>query len=187
MIRSRLSLGFVLAAAVAMAAPPAWAQERVDRTGSRVGSSSTQRMIYRFGESNEVRRVLGLIESGKTEQAVAFARDYVDSLDSAVAVSGTPVPLERYYALNALCVAQTKAGHIEDALATCTRAIEVSSGRWTAFNSRATAHYSARNFEQAAADYRRALDVAPDDEDVRATLEHNLSLAAARLAEPDPG
>lgn len=184
MIRSAAVL--VAASCLAVAASPsAPAQERVERTGSRLGGDSTQRMVYQFSASREVQRVLALIEQGETAEAVAYARDYLDSLSSAVTVNGTPISRERYSALNALCVALTKDGRADEAISTCSRAIDMAPRRWSALNSRATAYYASRQFERAAADYRRALEVAPDEEHIVGMLEHNIDLVEQRLAGAD--
>lgn len=184
MIRSAALLVAASCFAVA-AAPSAPAQDRVERTGSRLATDSTQRMIYQFSASREVQRVLALLEQGKSAEAVAYARDYLDSLSSAVRVNGMPVSRERYSALNALCVALTKDGRVDEAVSTCSRAVDMAPRRWSALNSRATAYYASRQFERAAADYRRALEVAPDEERIVGMLEHNIELVEQRLAEAD--
>lgn len=182
MIRTR---GFpaAFAAFVLVASLPLAAQERVERTGSRVGSDATKRTVVEFGSSSEVRRVLSLLEQNRTAEAVEFARDYLESLSSTVTGSGTPVARKRYFALNALCVALTKDGRPDEAVEVCTDATELAPSQWIAFNSRATAHYSARRFELSLEDYRRALEVAPDEAGIVETLEHNIALAEGRLAE----
>lgn len=185
----RKTLFCVLAGSVfALAAVPGQTRDRVERTGSRLATNATQRMVYRFSEPQEVRRVLGLIELGQYDDAAALARDYVDSLDSSIAVNGMGIAADRYYGLNALCVALTKAGGIDEALEACDRAIEISPKRWTALNSRGAAHYTARAFDRALEDYRGALAVVPQgDEQIRAMIEHNIELTEARLAEPEDG
>lgn len=171
---------------VAAAMQTTQAQERVARTGSRLDSDSSSRLVYQFSAGAEVQRVLDLLEQGRTDDAVEYARDYVDSLSSKAYVGGTSILRERYFALNALCAALTKAGRPDEAVATCSEAIERQPSEWTAFNSRGTAHYSSRRFDLAAADYLRALELAPSDEDVRAMIEHNLALTEQRIADQRP-
>lgn len=169
---------------ITVTAVAAQAAERVDRTGSRLSTNTTQRTVYRFSEPSEVRRVLSLLEQGETEEAVALAQDYVDSLRSAISVNGAGLASERYFGLNALCAALTKAGRVDEAIEACTRAIEIYPSRWLALNSRGTAYYTGRQFERAMEDYRRALEVVPaDDDQAQATVEHNVALAEGRLTE----
>jgi tetratricopeptide (TPR) repeat protein len=185
MVRNILTLGLAWSL-VAVAASPALARERVERTGSRLATNATQRTVYRFSESQELRRVLNLIEQGAYGDAVELARDYVDSLNSAMSVNGSAVATERYYGLNALCVALMKAGGTDEALDACNRAIEIFPRRWTALNSRGTAHYAMRAFDRALEDYRGALADAPaNDEQTRAMIEHNIELTEAQFAEAD--
>lgn len=176
-----------LACLLAVTAVAGHAQERVDRTGSRLGSDATPRNVYQFEPPAEIRRVRTLIAGGETGTAVELARDYLESLSSASSVDGMPLALRRYYGLNALCAALTKDGQVAAAIESCTEAIELYPSRWMALNSRGSAHFARRDFEQALADYRRALEVAGRNEGIVAMLEHNIELAEQRIAEADEG
>jgi tetratricopeptide (TPR) repeat protein len=168
-------------ATAAISIQAAQARDPVDRTGSRVGSDSTRRMIIQFAGPGEIDRVLHLLEQDQTDEAIVVAQDYLKSLDSAAFVGNSSVFAERYSALNALCAAFTKARRLDEALAACTAAIEMNPSRWSALNNRGTAHFSSGEFQLALADYRRAREVAPRREGVVATIEHNIRLAEQRL------
>lgn len=181
MIRRFIAGAVAASFSFVLVVPPSEAQH-IQRTGSRVASDATPRTVYQFEAPRETERVLRLLEQGRTEDAVELARDYLASLRSAIPASGTSLSRQRYHALNALCVALTKAGRVDEAVATCTDAVEMLPSHWTALNSRATAYYVSRQYDLAAADYQRALDVAPDDDNVLETLEHNIRLTAERIA-----
>jgi Flp pilus assembly protein TadD len=176
----------LLLLAAAAGAQAAQAREPVERTGSRLGADTTKRTIVRLAEPAEIDRVLRLLEQNRTDEAIALAEDYLKSLDSASLVGGSPPLGERYSGLNALCVAFTKAGRIDEAIAACSEAIAISPTRWTALNSRGTAYFAARDFDRALADYRTALDVAPRRGSVVMTIEHNIRLAEQRLTAQRP-
>lgn len=161
---------------------PALAQERANRTGTRLQSDTTPRTVVRFAESNEIARILDLLELGQTDEAIGLAEDYVKSFDSAADVGGNAL-MQRYFALNALCSALTKAGRVDEAIDRCTDAIELSSSHWTAINNRGTAYFAAGRYDDALADYRRALEVAPKA--AIETVQFNIGLVELRLAEAD--
>ena len=172
---STLVLVTVFTAAVAQFALAA--DERVGRTGTRLGSDTTGRTVVNFGESGEVRRVLALLDQGLTDDALALAEDYLASLDNAAGA----IP-QRYSALNALCAALTSAGRLDEAVGRCTEAMDLLPSRWSAINNRGTAYFLQRNFVRALEDYRRASEFARGQNAV-ATVEHNIELTERRLAE----
>ena len=171
-----VSVAVVIAAQIATAAQP------IQRTGTRLGSDTTARTVIHFGSSNEIRRIRDLLEEGLTNEAVEFAEDYVRSLDSARNVR-TGRRDERYYALNALCAARTKAGLPAAAIEACSEAIERSASTWNAFNSRGGAYFSDHQYESALEDYRHALSLAPRSNNVATIIEHNIELALQRVDE----
>jgi len=182
MSNQRLLLKPLLAAMIAaLVALPAAAVDRVDRTGSRVGSNATGRTVIRFSEPSETRRVLSLLEGGETDAALAYAEDYLASLDSVSIVGGSGPLNERYYALNALCAVLTRISRLDEAIARCTEAIEIVPTRWTAVNNRGTVYYLQGNYVRALEDYQRALELARGSD--RETVEHNVALAEERIAE----
>lgn len=166
---------------------PALAQERVDRTGTRLQSDVTPRTVVRFSESSEIARILDLLELGRTDEAIGLAEDYVKSFDSAAEIGGN-ARMQRYFALNALCSTLTKAGRVDEAVETCTDAIELSPSHWSAINNRGTAYFATGRYDDALADYERALEVAPKT--AIETIRFNIGLVELRLAEaddPEPG
>jgi len=73
------------------------------------------------------------------------------------------------------------AGNIDAAIDACTSAIDLIPTRWSAINSRATAYFASRRFEEALEGYRHALSVAPQDPAIIGTIEHNIRLSVQRL------
>lgn len=175
-----------LAAAAFLSAAPDAEAQRLDTTGSRLGSTTTGRMITRFSDPPEVTRVLELLEAGEVEEALALAEAYLESLEGTIHTGGSSVVQERYLALNAYCVALTKSGRLGDAVAACTDAVGLMPRRWTAINNRGTAYFAMGRYDEAIADYREALEFAPND-DVAAAVRHNIGLAELRQSEADAG
>ena len=64
----------------------------------------------------------------------------------------------------------------------CTEAIAIFPNRWTAINSRGTTYFAARRFDEALIDYRRALEVAPQDTPASETIAQNIRLTEQRIA-----
>jgi tetratricopeptide (TPR) repeat protein len=183
MSHSAPKLGIFMFVAVFTAATAQFAlaaEERADRTGSRLGSDTTGRTVVHFGDSGEVRRVRALLDQGLTDDALALAEDYLASLDSAANGSAT-TPL-RYAALNALCAALTGAGRLDEAVGRCTEAMDLLPSRWSAINNRGTAHFLQRNYVRALEDYRRAGEFARG-QNAAATVQHNIELTERRLAQ----
>lgn len=184
----RLALGRVatmLTAALAVCALPQQlaAQRRTDieTTGSRVGSTAQDVAVIRMNQDAEIAEILALIEAGDDRAAVDRARAYVESLRAARPADESPASGARYFALNALCIALTRTGEIDEALSTCTSAIELAPKRWTALNSRGSAHFAARDYASALADYRAARSLLDADDDPVETIEHNIALTEQRL------
>jgi len=163
---NRLFLALSLTLGIAMAAP-ALAQSRV---GSQAYSRSQSWIQY----PGEIREVGRLINKGKVDEAVRLAEAFLDQ----------PMPGEyRYDGLNALCVARTAARQLDLALEACDKAIDLLPSHWQAYNSRGTALYHLKRYEDAAASYRQALEIHPKSD----IAKHNLSLTLARIAEVQPG
>jgi tetratricopeptide (TPR) repeat protein len=178
----KLKVAWPLLLAAVCCAPALHAQERTDRTGTRLRSDVTPRTVVRFAESSEISRILDLLEQGRTDEAVGLAEDYVKSFDSATDVGGNAL-MQRYFAVNALCAALTKAGRTDEAVETCTQGVEMLPSHWSALNNRGTAQFAAGRYDEALADYWRALDVAPKT--AVDTVRFNIGLVELRLAEAD--
>ena len=101
------------------------AADGVSETGSRVGSAATKLAVLQLNESTVVDEVQRLLDQGKTTDAIALARDYVDSFQSQQSITLTETVPESYFALNALCVALTRNRDYDEAIETCTQAIRI--------------------------------------------------------------
>ena len=174
----RVSAGLL---AVFLASTGAAAGVQLDTTGSRAGHHSAGRVVVSFDVPAAIRRVQALMENGQNDEALALIEDYVASLDNAAFVGGGSEAQQRYLAFTAHCAALTGVGRLDEAVSTCTDAIELNPSRWTAINNRGTAHFAGGDYEAALADYERAREVAPKGS-VMAAIEHNIGLARRRLA-----
>lgn len=173
----RTFLLIFLAAAVASAS--AAAQQR---TGSHLDSHSARPTRVHFNVSSEIDRILNLIEAGRNQEAVSAAHEHVESLRTMQLHAETKEAELLYYALNALCIALTTTSQFDEALETCSAAIDESPQRWSAWNSRGTTYFATANFEEALADFSRAYALAPDDEAIVDTIQWNIRLTNERLA-----
>jgi tetratricopeptide (TPR) repeat protein len=179
---TRIAIAIAGACAVSMlACGAAVAQRDGERTGTRTGSDAVQSSVLQLNQTREVRRIERLISKGRTDEAVRKARKYVIRLSDGRYDRDPDINNERYYAHNALCVALITVHEYDAAIASCTVAIALRPNRWTAVNNRGTAHYAAYRFREALADYRRALELAPRDENVTATIDHNIELCEQQL------
>ncbi|HMB74490.1 MAG TPA: tetratricopeptide repeat protein [Gammaproteobacteria bacterium] len=164
-----------------MALSGLWAADRQAQTGTHLESRAARPVSLQINESSVVHEVQRLLDAGDSEAAVALARRHVDSFERTQHISFEESMPARYFALNALCVALTGHKQPDAAADACTEAIALVPNRWTAINNRGTARYIARRYGEALSDYRRALRLAPaDNEGIVATLEHNIALAVAR-------
>ena len=179
----RRRFGWRGAIALSVTAALAWQgspeAQQVETTGSRIGTGSTPRVVTRFGTPNEINRLVQLLEAGRNHEAVALAESYLESLEGVSTVVGSSVAAERYDALNGYCVALTRTGRLDDALAACGKAIDLLPNRWTAYNSRGTVELLAGRLDLALGDYERALDRAPNDS-IEALVGNNIALVEAR-------
>lgn len=148
------------------------------QTGSRLGSTIQPLTTVWLAPPSEIAKVRSLLQEGQTEDAIDLARKFLSSLGAGASEgSGS----HRYSALNALCVALMSDGQLEQAASNCDEATNIRPNHWRAINSSGTIHYLAERFEEAAATYRRALELEPDSGGVTSLLRHNLELAENRL------
>jgi Flp pilus assembly protein TadD len=183
MLRRRIFRAWLLAvlAPVAFVSVSTPAQ-RLETTGSHIGSTTTGRLVTRFSAPNEIGQIFELIENEKFEDALALAEAFLASLDSASHTDATGAVQERYLALNAYCVALTNLGRYNEAVAGCTEAAELMPKRWAAINNRGTAYLALGSYDRALADYRRSLELAPDGNAI-GLIEENIGIAETRRAE----
>lgn len=170
----------VVAASALVLAQPALAADRDTRTGTHLDNAGARPMVLQISEPSVLDRIQSLLGAGETEEAVRIARRYVESFDRTLRVSMHESLPPRYFALNALCIALTQHGELDEAAAACTEAIRILPDRWSAINNRGTARYVAGRFGEALADYRLALRVAPPESNILATIEHNIALTRQR-------
>jgi len=149
------------------------------QTGSRVGSNAYPTTITWFNNPDEVDEVRRLLQEGKAQQAVELARKFLRSLNNVNAINTFQY---RYAGLNALCAALTRTGDLNEAIDTCTRAIDIIPGHWQAVNSRGTAYYVSGQYQSALEDYRQALNLGSDSDLVAELIQHNIRLAEVKLA-----
>ena len=163
---------------ILVAAPASGADQR---TGSHLDSGTARPVAMHLNPPTALDRVLKLIQAGQNREAVDVARRHVESLRDVYVFDETRLPGPLYFALNALCVALTTSNQISEALAACDEAIALAPQRWTAWNSRGTAHFVAADFASALADFERARALAPIGTAAVETVERNISLARQRL------
>lgn len=170
----------VLALAMLGIASTVPASGEIQRTGTHLESRTARPATLFINKPTAIDEILNSIQAGNHQQAVALARKHVDDLRTTQVVHETTTPQTLYFALNALCVALTTAGEIEEALATCSEAIAQAPSRWTAWNSRGTTHFANQTFDAAVSDFLRANALAPDNEDIVDTIQWNIRLARER-------
>lgn len=164
------------------------AADRQAQTGTHLDSRVARPVSLQINDSSVVSEVQALLDAGDSAGAVELARRHVESFERTRHVSFEEFIPARYFALNALCVALTGDRQPDAAADACSEAIEMLPNRWTAINNRGTARYVAGRYGEALSDYRRALRVAPaDDEAIVATLEHNIALAVERQQSAEGG
>jgi len=149
-------------------------------TGSRLDSRIPEPAVIPLSEFDEIDKIRILLQEGRGEEAVNAARAHLAYLERL----GNQLPratVHRYFALNALCGALTQTGELEKAIATCTTAIELSPKRWSAVNNRGTAHYVSGNYQAALNDYRRAMELVANNEDLAEMIQHNIELTETKL------
>lgn len=162
---------------------PAQRSRSDERTGTRLGSKAVRSSVMQLNPGAEIQEIERLLAVGDDEQAVELAREYAASFEGRVTYNEPSPSGERYFALNALCVALTKTREYDEAVAVCTRAIELIPNRWIAVNNRGTAYYASQRYAEALADYRRARVLVADEDDAIETIEHNIALCEAQLTD----
>lgn len=149
------------------------------QTGSRLRSSTFPKTVFWFGEPGEIREVRVLLNRGEVDKAIGVAEDFLHFLDTSGSVLGGHIT-NRYFALNALCVALTAGGRLGEALAECSKAVDLSGKRWQAYNSRGVVYYLEERMDDALADYRAALSLVKAKSGSAGIIRHNIELAEAR-------
>ena len=112
------------------------------------------------------------IDSNDVARGIALSREALDS--------DMLSPFQAAKAYNNLCVGFFKLKLFEEALKNCDLAIERSGKNWAYYNNRAGAHWGLGRYEEAIADYQKALEFNPGSEKV----QHNLGLVYERMQHP---
>jgi Flp pilus assembly protein TadD len=154
------------------------------QTGTRIkeGVSSYPESVVWLTQPYEITVIRQLLQERKKEQAVQKARDYVASLENR---RGFEAEQRRYYAFSALCAALTSTGELDEAVDTCSRAIELYPTRWEALNNRGTAYYISGQIDLALTDYRKALNQMGTSEAVTDLIKHNIKLAESKKSKAE--
>lgn len=174
MNRTILSAGIFSLLAYACLANTAQAQ-----TGSRIrdNTQKSPETVVWFTEPQEITDIRLLLQQGRKQEAVARARDFLDRLKG---VGGTEAQVRRYYGLSALCSALTTTGDLDEAIESCSKAIELYPRRWQALNNRGVAYYLSGRYDQSLQDYDRALQASQSSEPLKELIQHNIDLVQAR-------
>ena len=154
------------------------------QTGTRIkdGDNIASEAVFWFKQPHEITDIHKLIQQGKKERAVKKARDYAASLENP---RGAEAKQRRYHALSALCAALTSTGELNEAIDTCSQAIELYPTRWQALNNRGTAYFVSGQIDLALTDYRQALIQVRESETLTDLIQHNIRLAEAKKSNTD--
>lgn len=166
----KLLTSAAILAGIALSTTTVSAQNAVEPwTGTVAGDT-----VY-FANDNGLRQIRSMLNDGKIDRAVVFAKAYVQSAENNKR-SGKTSSM-RYDAYNALCLAYTAQKSYDDAKTACDTAIEDTPNRWMAYNSRGSLNLKMGNMSEANNDYRMALEYAPSNGNIQSILEHNMNIA----------
>ena len=149
------------------------------QTGSRIDSSAYPVLSLWLAPPGEISEIRRLLQTGHANDAVVLARNFLEQVKYNIR-RGDETHL--YFAMNALCVALTNAGELDEAISSCTRTIELYPNHWQAVNNRGTAYLVAGRVGEATADYRTALDLQTAKGSFAEVIQHNLDLSVSRLS-----
>jgi tetratricopeptide (TPR) repeat protein len=148
------------------------------RTGTNLNSKAIPSQILMLQTPDEVENIRHLLLDGKKNDALKAAEIYLVKVDSRSLRHET---LPKYYAWNAYCTVLTSLHRVEEAIAACTTAMEIEPGKWSAVNNRGTAKLIGGRLQDALSDYQTAISMTIEtSENVRETIQHNISLAMER-------
>ena len=149
------------------------------QTGSHIKSNTvkTPETVVWFTEPREITEIRLLLQDGRKKEAVDKAYNFLERLQG---IGGAEAQVRRYYGLSALCSALTANGELNEAIETCSQAINMYPTRWQALNNRGVAHYMSGQFDLALADYNQALETVKDSDPLTELLQHNIDLVQAK-------
>ncbi len=153
-------------------------QAQQARTGTHLNSKAQPSDILMLEVPDEVEKIRQMILSGRKNDALDVAESYIEKVER---LSLRHEKLPKYYAWNAYCTVLTSLQRVEEAIAACSSAMAFEPGKWSALNNRGTAKFVGGRTQEALSDYQAALMMVDEsNERVRATIEHNISLAKQR-------
>jgi len=149
------------------------------QTGTRIEGNTTKQpqTVVWFSEPTEITEIRLLLQSGKKQAAVDRARVFVDNLKT---IGGVEARIRRYFGLSALCSALTATGELNEAIDSCSKAIDLYPRRWQALNNRGVAYYLSGQLDQALQDYNQALTTVQPSDALTELIQHNITLAEAK-------
>ncbi len=154
-------------------------QAQQARTGTNLKSKSMPYTTLHLNEPDEVSRIRELMVQGKKGEALSAAENYIKKVERLLLPGET---IQKYYAYNAYCTVLTSHGRIEEAVNSCSAAMEQEPLKWSAVNNRGTAKLVGGEVEEALSDYRTALSLVEDgNASAQDTILHNITLAEGRL------
>jgi len=139
----------------------------IAQTGSRVGSTTQPLNVVWLDEPSEISTIRALLQEGEVDEALKRARAFL-KIDMPISM--------KYVGQNMLCSALTAKQEIDEAIEACNVAIKIYPNDWQAINNRGTAYFVGGKFAEAAADYRRALELNPESD----IIKHNIGLIDAK-------
>jgi tetratricopeptide (TPR) repeat protein len=150
-------------------------QAQQARTGTHLNSKAQPSEVLLLEVPDEVENIRQMLLSGRKNEALLAAESYIEKVER---LSLRHETLPRYYAWNACCTVLTSLQRVEEAIAACSSAMGFEPGKWSALNNRGTAKFVGGRIAEALSDYQAALLMVDEsNERVRATIEHNISLA----------
>jgi tetratricopeptide (TPR) repeat protein len=148
-------------------------------TGTRIkeGSRTYPESVVWLTPPHEIIAIRLLLQEGEKDRAVEKARDFVASLEN---VRCAEAKQRLYYRLSALCAALTSTGELNEAIDTCSQAVELYPTHWQALNNRGTAYYVSGQIDLALTYYWDALSELQESDPVTELIQHNIGLAEAK-------
>lgn len=141
----------------------------------------TNGLLLEFDDHNQrsIKRIRDLVNEGKHESAANRAITFIKNREGGTRDGLDKTPLF-YEAYNLLCVSSTGLGKVEYAMEACDRSLILTPGHWESLKSRATLYFLIKDYEKSLADFKLALDNAPDNDAIRAALRQNISVVESK-------
>ncbi len=147
------------------------------QTGSHAGATTSPLTSYWYQASDKIKSIRELLGEGRSADAVKASYAFLKMIKE----TRDDDNIKMYFGYNALCAAHTSNKSADDAIEACDKAISILPGRWQAYNNRGTAHYVSGYYKKAAEDYRKALTLGTDSENIQSLIRHNIDLVEEHL------